>query len=69
MKGKVKWFDLRKGFGYITDENGQDVYVNTKHIEEGRTYTGLDPDDEIEFEPFQGKKNVCANNVKLIAKE
>ena len=69
MTGKVKWFDLRKGFGYITDEEGNDVYVNLKHIEEGRTYTGFDPDDEVEFDTFQGKKSLCADKVKIIAKE
>ena len=41
MQGKVKWFDNKKGYGYITGEDGKDYFVHHSNIEKGRTYVGF----------------------------
>lgn len=50
MKGKVKWFNYRKGYGFITDENGNDIFVHHSRIKKGRRYTGYETGDEVEFQ-------------------
>lgn len=54
MKGTVKFFDGTKGWGFITDENGNDVFVHYSNIQmEGRK--SLDENDVVEFEIGEGK--------------
>ena len=65
VNGKVKWFDVRKGYGYVTDENGNDYFAHFSGIKEGRTYTGLKDGDEISFEVVEGKKGMQASEIKL----
>ena len=65
IKGKVKWFDLRKGYGYITDENGVDHFVHRRDIESGRSYLGFEENDEVEFESTETAKGLQANAVVL----
>lgn len=50
VKGTVKWFDPKRGYGFVVDENGQDYFVHFSSIEKGRNYTGFDDNDEVEFE-------------------
>lgn len=69
MKAKVKFFDWNKGFGFITTESGEEVYVSRKDILEGRVYTGLKPGDEVEFEMGDCQKGTKATQVRLQAKE
>ena len=60
-KGKIKWFDNEKGFGFIVqDEDGQDLFV---HHSETEGYV-LQEGDAVEFEIGEGKKGPCAVNVK-----
>lgn len=56
ISGKVKWFSLIKGFGYITDTDGKDHFVHFSNIKSGKNYVGLDADDEVEFEVGPSKK-------------
>ncbi len=49
MKGIVKWFNSQKGYGFIIDETGKDVFVHYSNINMDG-YKTLNPDDEVEFE-------------------
>jgi len=53
--GTVKWFNAEKGFGFITQENGPDVFVHFSAIE-GGGYKSLDENDKVEFEVTAGPK-------------
>jgi CspA family cold shock protein len=64
-KGKVKWFDNRKGFGFIQDEDGNDVFVHYSEIQ-GDEYRSLDEDQEVEFQIKKGPKGDQATNVVKI---
>ena len=60
--GKVKWFNDSKGFGFISRENGPDVFVHHSAIAEDGFRT-LAEDQEVEFEVVQGPKGAQAQNV------
>jgi len=66
MKGKVKWFDAAKGFGFITsDEDGKDLFVHHSQIQ-ATGFATLKDGEAVEFEIGQGQKGPCANNVKAL---
>jgi len=61
-KGTVKWFNNQKGYGFISDETGKDVFVHYSGLNmEG--YKSLEEGQEVEFEIFQGEKGPQAVNV------
>jgi len=61
-KGTVKWFDNQKGYGFISDESGKDVFVHYTGLNmEG--YKSLEEGQEVEFEIVQGAKGPQATNV------
>ena len=62
MKGTVKWFDAKKGFGFISDEVGTDVFVHFSALQMDG-FKVLDEGDEVEFEVIQGEKGPQAANV------
>ncbi len=62
--GKVKWYNETKGFGFIEQENGDDIFVHRTGLE--NSYDELQPDQEVEFETEQGERGLKAVNVKLI---
>jgi len=62
-KGKVKWFSNQKGYGFITPENGKDVFVHHTAIQ-GSGYKSLDEGQEVEFDIEQGAKGEQAVNVR-----
>ncbi len=64
-KGTVKWFNSSKGYGFITREEGEDVFVHYNAIQ-GDGYKSLDEGDQVEFEVGQGPKGLQANNVTKI---
>jgi len=60
--GKVKWFDAKKGFGFIEQENGEDVFVHFSNIT-GTGFRTLEDGEEVEFDIVQGPKGLQAQNV------
>jgi cold shock protein len=66
MKGKVKWFNDQKGFGFIEVEGGKDVFVHHSSIT-GEGFKSLREGDEVEFEVTQGQKGPQATNVKVVS--
>ena len=63
--GKVKWFNNAKGYGFIEQEGGKDVFVHYSAIE-GSGYRSLEEGQPVEFEITQGPKGPQAANVRLI---
>ncbi|MFH1797892.1 MAG: cold-shock protein [Candidatus Omnitrophota bacterium] len=61
-KGTVKWFNNAKGYGFITPESGNDVFVHHSAIQE-EGYKSLKEGEEVEFEIKQGPKGEEAVNV------
>ena len=61
-KGTVKWFSNQKGYGFITPENGKDVFVHFSAIQ-GEGYKTLNEGEAVEFEVSQGPKGEQAINV------
>jgi CspA family cold shock protein len=62
-RGKVKWFNASKGFGFITpDDGGQDLFVHHSEVK-SQGYASLDENQSVEFQVGQGKKGPCATNV------
>ena len=61
-KGKVKWFSNQKGYGFVTTEEGKDVFVHYSAIT-GDGYKTLDEGEEVEFEVTQGPKGEQATDV------
>ena len=64
-KGTVKWFNDAKGFGFITRENGPDVFVHHTAIQ-SEGFRSLSEGDQVEFEVTQGQKGLQASNVRRI---
>ncbi|MDD5668783.1 MAG: cold shock domain-containing protein [Candidatus Omnitrophica bacterium] len=65
-KGKVKWFSNQKGYGFITREDGKDIFVHHTGIT-GEGYKTLKENQEVEFEVNQGPKGEQAINVKKLS--
>jgi len=61
-KGYVKWFNNSKGFGFISREGGDDVFVHHTAIQ-GEGYKSLDEGQQVEFEVTKGPKGDQASNV------
>ena len=63
--GKVKWFDGKKGFGFIQEENGEEVFVHYTDIKTDKQFKTLDQGAEVEFEIVEGARGLKAVNVTL----
>ena len=62
MNGTVKWFNAEKGFGFITTEEGNDVFAHFSQIEKDGFKT-LDEGAEVEFNVVEGQKGLQAENI------
>ena len=62
--GKVKWYDTDKGFGFLSQEDGEDVYVRASALPDG--VEGLKPGQRVEFGVATGRRGPQALSVKLI---
>ena len=62
-QGRVKWFNDAKGFGFITQEGGEDVFVHFSAIS-AQGFKSLAEGDQVEFEVTRGPKGLQAVNVR-----
>jgi CspA family cold shock protein len=65
MQGVVKWFSAEKGYGFITPDNGPDVFVHYTAIQ-GDGYRKLEAGDKVEFEITEGPKGKQAAGVVAV---
>jgi CspA family cold shock protein len=63
LTGTVKWFDSKKGFGFIVNDEGKDVFVHFSSIL-GDGFRALKDGEKVEYESFIGEKGLSARNVK-----
>lgn len=64
-KGKVKWFNDAKGFGFLEQDNGDDVFCHFSAIT-GEGFKSLQEGDDVEFEVVKGPKGLQAANVRKV---
>ncbi|HVZ80289.1 MAG TPA: cold-shock protein [bacterium] len=64
-KGTVKWFDPKKGFGFIAGQDGTDYFVHHTSID-AIGFRTLEEGQEVEFEPKQGPKGSMASKVRAL---
>lgn len=64
-KGKVKWFNAKKGYGFISSDAGKDIFVHFSQIK-SEGYRSLDEGQDVEFEIQEGPKGEHAVNVVKI---
>lgn len=62
-EGTVKWFNDQKGYGFITQDNGPDVFVHHESIG-GTGFKTLDENDRVRFDTVEGPKGLKAENVE-----
>lgn len=67
VQGTVKWFNAEKGFGFISQENGEDLFVHYSEIQSSGFRT-LEEGARVEFEITQGKKGKQASSVVVVKK-
>ena len=63
--GTVKFFNAEKGFGFISREQGDDVFVHFSNIQ-GEGYKSLDENQKVEFDVAPGRKGEEAQNVRVV---
>ena len=69
VSGTVKWFNGRKGYGFISSEDGNDVFVHYSSIsKDGDEYATLNENDKVEFDVSEGQKGPQASNVVVTEK-
>jgi cold shock protein len=64
--GTVKWFNADKGFGFIGQKSGPDVFVHFKNINNSGGYKSLDEGQNVQFSVSEGAKGPQAENVSVI---
>lgn len=64
MKGTVKWFNQEKGFGFITGEDGKDVFAHFSQIQK-QGFKTLNENEEVTFDIIEGQKGPQAANIKV----
>ena len=65
MQGTVKWFNRKKGYGFISGDDGEEYFVHFTAVPRG---VFLRDNDKVEFEPSDGERGKQAKNVKLLQK-
>ncbi len=62
-KGTVKWFNATKGYGFLSTEEGEDVFVHYSALEDTGEFRTLNEGQEVEFNITEGEKGPQASNV------
>jgi len=62
-RGTVKWFDPKKGYGFIMLEGAPDVFVHWRNIKSEDPFKSLDDGETVEFDIVEGSKGLAAENV------
>ena len=65
MNGTVKWFNAEKGYGFITGEDGKDVFAHFSQIQSSG-FKSLEEGQEVTFEVAQGQKGLQAENIQIV---
>jgi len=65
-QGTVKWFNDQKGYGFIEQDNGEDIFVHHSEIQ-GTGFKTLSEGDRVSFDVGQGQKGPAAQSVKKLA--
>ncbi|NQU34284.1 MAG: cold shock domain-containing protein [Bacteroidetes bacterium] len=63
-KGKVKWYNDVKGFGFIISDAGEDIFVHRTSLDS--PFSGLEEGEDVSFEVKKGEKGLVAFNVKTV---
>ncbi len=63
MKGTVKWFNAEKGFGFITGEDGKDVFAHFSQIQKSG-FKSLEEDEKVTYDLIEGQRGLQASNIK-----
>lgn len=66
--GNVKWFDSKKGFGFIINPEGKDVFVHFSSIE-GEGFRSLKDGEAVDYEQVQGEKGLLAQHVRRLQQQ
>jgi len=67
VNGVVKWFNASKGYGFISNNEGQDLFVHFSSIRETGGYRSLEEGQEVEFTMGQGQKGPQAQDVVVLS--
>ncbi|MDI3537629.1 MAG: cold shock protein [Eubacteriaceae bacterium] len=65
MSGTVKWFNSEKGYGFITGEDGKDVFAHFSQIQ-ANGFKTLEEGQEVTFDVVQGQKGPQAENIQIV---
>jgi CspA family cold shock protein len=69
MRGKVKWFSSKKGYGFIETEGGRDVFAHYSEIvDSGDAFRFLESGMQVEFEVVEGERGLRASRIIKLAK-
>lgn len=63
MKGNIKWYNARKGYGFITGEDGKEIFIHRTALQ---TEISLNEGDEVQFEVESSERGPQAKNVKKL---